>query len=37
VRIDNKTTMLANEFTMTQLRKALELKMQGKRIEWKDL
>ena len=37
VRIDNKTTMLANEFTMMQLQKALELKMHGKRIVWRDL
>jgi len=37
VRVDGKTTMLANEFTMTQLQRALELKMQGKRIVWRDL
>jgi hypothetical protein len=36
-KIDKTTTSLASNFTIPQIKKAIELKKQGKRIIWKDL
>ena len=37
VRINDKTPMLAKEFTEKQIRKAIEIKKKGKRIMWDEL
>jgi len=36
-KINNKTTSLASEFTQKQLKKALKIKNEGKRIDWSKL
>jgi hypothetical protein len=37
VKIDNKTPKIASEFTDKQIEKAIKIKQQGKRIDWKEL
>jgi hypothetical protein len=37
VRTNKKTPMLAKEFSNKQIKKAIELKKKGKRINWKEL
>jgi hypothetical protein len=37
IRIDNKTPTLANQYTDNQIKKAINIKKQGRRINWREL